>query len=551
MSAVTQLIESLRNALSVELERPAVPPALQREIERLEHGMRTGGGRPPSDRMRAAVSLFRSTQDAAGLAEARLVCFGCVEREAPPQPLLIEEERAFPRLLEVVERYVSEPRAFRRCYRGLLHAYFSYDVEAEAVSETGRRNWEALRTYLETRMLAIHVEGTAPEWVETIAEHRNLLTQDPASRYAAALLNGESAELDQIRSRLEISQESWLPRRMVLAQIERAVQEGDHIFKGRINGLLKMLEGYDLLVEKALSLILNRYAELRAPQEHAALRDFSVGRWGNPWFERKAANWSRVTPVARQLVVGWLKLDLIREFFATLSDDRAADQRRVEFWKRYHEQIHDMYFALGSVARYARGPDAVRLHQRMGNHLLSLRKGGGSANNAFIMIIGDLVAVEFGTKGNACYLYGRDALPFMLSGEVAGDREGLKADRHLDRLRHIDSGYETWEAKFARALSARGIKIDEPRSAPSAPSAPPPSLPPKREERPPPPTSLTPATLGAFARTLRVNWVDHSQVAGNVTVFYDKELGAAADQLRKWGFQFSEQRSRWWRKGWK
>jgi hypothetical protein len=37
-------------------------------------------------------------------------------------------------------------------------------------------------------------------------------------------------------------------------------------------------------------------------------------------------------------------------------------------------------------------------------------------NNAFIMCIGEHVVVEFGLKGNACFIFKRDRLPFRCSG---------------------------------------------------------------------------------------------------------------------------------------
>ena len=81
--------------------------------------------------------------------QALLVCFGCLDPVLPAEARLIEDGYRFPELLGGVEAYLSNPRAFRRCYRGLLNAYFGYDSETARFA--GKDNWGRLRTYLRDR----------------------------------------------------------------------------------------------------------------------------------------------------------------------------------------------------------------------------------------------------------------------------------------------------------------------------------------------------------------------------------------------------------------
>jgi hypothetical protein len=98
---------------------------LTKEIERLKGWI---GGRasekPALDLVLEALQHFDQSLVISGLREAQLVCYGCVEPYGDKKNRLIEDERRFPRLLDCIEKYRPSPRAFRRCYRGLLSGYF-------------------------------------------------------------------------------------------------------------------------------------------------------------------------------------------------------------------------------------------------------------------------------------------------------------------------------------------------------------------------------------------------------------------------------------------
>jgi hypothetical protein len=458
---VTIELRRLKVSLEVSMGRsihlPHVPKQLEKEYEQLKVWLGgAGGGRPPRDRMRDAVAAFQQTGILDSLGDARLVCFGAVERFAEAQPCLIEDQGAFPRLLAEVDRFSVDPRAFRRCYRGLLHGYFVYDPDAGG--RHGRRNWQQLRGYLGGRLDRIRAEGTQPEWVDMILAHRNLVSEDPVTRYGASMLRGNSTEFEGVRSTLEIDSSSWVIRQLVLARVKAATQQSDEHFKPFVSGLLEMLEGYPLQKDEGLAMLLERYASLSSVVEHVDLRDCSVGVWGNPSLAMNEPRWSRVKPATRTMVRNWLNLNLIRQFFSVLAEDRNTDQRRVRFWEKYHTLIDDIYFALGPRAASSRLADIRRLREQMGNRLLTLSRPGKPTNNAFVMRMGSYLVVEFGVTGNACQVFRADQLPFALAGEVAGDGTGLKHPSRSHWLPHRDSGSETWEEEFRRVLAGLGIR---------------------------------------------------------------------------------------------
>jgi hypothetical protein len=246
------------------------------------------------------------------------------------------------------------------------------------------------------------------------------------------------------------------------------------------------------------------------------------------------------------MIAAWATLDIIRQFFEVLSDDRQTDKRRLEFWQRYHEQIQGVYFALGSAAMNARDADSRRIREQMGDHLLTLKRGGNVSNNAFIMQMGDVVAVEFGVKGNACYLYKKSALPFVLRGEVTP--EELRSADSLDRLTHAD-GYNKWEEKFATALARLGIHPTaglHPRTRTGPAQGRTQELPQYR----PADSGFSRQAMHQFLKEHALMVVDNTQKGGIISVMTSQETGLVATTLKGWGFSFSRNRELWWRKGW-
>ena len=193
------------------------------------------------------------------------------------------------------------------------------------------------------------------------------------------------------------------------------------------------------------------------------------------------------------MVSDWLKLEFIETFFTKLAEDGLGDRRRMEFWKRYVKAIDNIEFALGSTARNARDRDFVALRKKMEGLICHLDAAG--SNNAFIMRMGDLVAVEFSGMGNALYGYdARRTVPFDTAEPLRlpqYDHNSLKQkNRSILWLSHQDgiNGWAKWEQMFdAKLREEFGIKpqtvatrVARPTSSP--PNQPPENLPSRREQ---------------------------------------------------------------------
>ena len=141
------------------------------------------------------------------------------------------------------------------------------------------------------------------------------------------------------------------------------------------------------------------------------------------------------------MVAEWLKLEFIETFFTLLAEEGTGDRRRLEFWKRYVNQIDHINFALGNDARSSSTKDFAVLREKMQGLTVPLIDPI-SSNNAFIMTIGDLVVVEFSGRANALYGYdGRQGLPFDLERPVVVVKDGRNSLKNSERrlwLKHRD-----------------------------------------------------------------------------------------------------------------
>lgn len=558
MSAL-DLLKQVLGRVNSQLLRPedATPFSdIETEVQKLEAwlGGAARGATPARDLIREAVLHFYTSHQLPNLRQARLVCFGCTEFFGPNRFRLIEDEVRFTTMLSLVDDYHGEPRAFRRCYRGLLFSYFVYDADEADVPPVGRRNWTMLRSYLHKRVAGIAAPGVMPDWVRAIQEHDALLTDDPCGRYGLAALTEDGAILEEFRSRLAISDASWVVRKLVMAQVDAATRQSHAGFVRWIPSVLKLLDAHKFLLAEGLAKVLARYSRITPRESHPELRDFSITAWGNPWLTLNDAKWGRVEPAVRDMVSGWLKLDFIRQFFNLLSEDRATDTRRLRFWERFVDHIDDMYFALGSDAASNISPDFKLLRQKMEGRRLTLNRSGSPSNNAFIMMLGQYAIVEFGITGNACFIFDRARLPFALSGQVAGDTSALKHRDRVSRLRHANTRHGKWEREFERELHhlLQG-RTRAPATTHRAAQQPEPE-----EQRAAPETILrvngeliertfSRRTFWDFIDRHKLRHADNRAGHGALWVLTDKSNKVVTAQLTEWGFKYSESKPGWWK----
>lgn len=510
---------------------------IEREVKQLKHWLAGSGEALPSvDLIQAALKRFQATGTLDNLKDARLVCRGVATPIGNSPVSIIDTRKLFPVLLECVSQFLGEPRKFRRCYRGLLASYFAFDPEAASGREDPLNNWKQLRLYLLRHLPDIQTAGTDPDWVRTIGAHHNLLTEQPAERYGRDFLAGQTEQFTEAETQLSISGASWLGRAVVSAMVRAATQMDDGGFKQYMPGLLQKLEEprHASLLDTSLAQLLERYSQTTPLVMHPVLCNFAIAHWKNPWVNKHHARWQMVSETARKMVADWLKLDFLKQFFELLSTDGSNDTRRLDFWARYHQRIDDMYFVLGPYAMNNRSPAFVELRKKMEGRLFSLSGGGATENNAFIMTMGDYAFIEFGSMGNAAYVYRLSiGLPFDLTRSKAFSSAELKnKDRTLARLTHKDNmhGYDRWERRFdadlflSYGIRARDDELPEPWRTGSYLA------------------SGVPRNVEAFCRAFGFIQEDRRNDGGQFWIKADDKHPTANAQLRSWGFSYRGER---------
>ena len=476
-------LEALRDRLTAALDPRQIfhaptwgdPQAMTEALRSVKRDFgRSDGDAPTPDLLRASLLRFVRDQGTTNFTELKYVCSGITVPVGKDQWRVIDQPPLFDGLLKLVNKDATTPKQFRRCYQGLLGGYFKFDRYAKG-ADAGSANWLRLRGYLDNNLQPMAKvasdRGTTPDWLQTLSDHRNLLTDDPCSRYADGLSNGDSEELKEVCAGLGIEGSSWVWQDAFMAYVRLVCGRKDSTFREGLPGILNFVNGgADLKLPEALAiqataLSVTRYAKCADKQEHASLRDTCVHWIGNPWLKRTAWDSQVNYEPAREMVNSWLIKRLIQDFFEVLAEDGSADRRRLDYWLKWEPKISEMWFFLGRDAQSNPSSEFKDIRARMGSSAKQLVEKPRPENNAVVMKIGPLVVIEFTTKNNAMFIYNA-ASTLTDMGETNRTTYRLKnLDGALGRYSHVG----TWEYSFDRSMD-RALRAADQWPASSSPA---------------------------------------------------------------------------------
>lgn len=461
------------------LDRPAVsgnPRAMDLALREIRRAFGDHDYAPPLDQLKIALRGFFANRKDLTPTQVKYVCYGVTVPLDDTQDgkRIIDDRGLFDALLEVLCNYETQERRFRNCYQGLLQGYFGFKRDPSGKS-SAHANWIDLRCYLSERLPAMHASATCrgfvPVWLDTLSKHRNLLTDDPCGRYADKFEAGKTDELSALFDGLGINSNSWVWDEVVMAYLRSVCERGDAEFHDALRCVLPFLSGKatiklpQLLATRAAAMVVARYAQCQNQPEHDGLRDVCVALIGNPWLDPTAWHARVNHEPARQMVEGWLKRRLIKDFFEVLAKDGAADLRRLHYWLKWEPQISDMWFVLGDDAQNNRTAAFSNVRKRMGSKERALWRATAE-NNAFIMRIGPLIVIEFGVTGNACFVFSDSAVPVDLRTRAFNLRDLKDASLMLEKLAH----HSGWERRFDSTLNLLLQSASASKHAPGASS---------------------------------------------------------------------------------
>lgn len=558
MSALDHLASLLRPAVQEGAKTMTPSRGIDEAIAAMEARTKSRKGSALSeDYQLETLRHFWQSQEVKSFRDAYLLSWSLCLPHRPQGACVMEDRPRLERVLEGVDAWVSRPSAYRRCYQGLVKSYFTYDAIADGTALTGRKNWVLLREYLHERNRLIKDRNLNPEWVDTAVENKRLFGEQPCEPYVDALLRDDTGYIEHLCEQLGIGKASWFLRELVLAQVKGATRLNHTQFQALLPRMLELLAVNEVLRDRGMILLLDRYAEVPNAALHQRLRDHSVAWWGNPWLPSNRTRWGGVAPEARAMVADWLKLEFIETFFTKLAEDGLGDPRRMNFWKRYVKSIDHIEFALGSSARNSREQDFVALRKKMTGLVRELDASG--ANNAFIMSMGSLVAVEFSGLGNA--LYGYDAkrsVPFdttqTLRLEVNGQNSLKQKSKSILWLSHQDGihNWDKWEDMFEATLAKEfGIKPTDsvPRATRAATKLPSTSQSSQETNQHAARAKSQPYSRSALAGLAREHGLeidDKTSIGGNLWVRGGENDEIVNQVLAHWGFRKKAGKG-WWK----
>lgn len=525
---------------------PGVPTMLKlaEELAKRPKSKLAMSTRINDDRVVQAIRRFRDGNDYLDYRMMRLVTYGCCRWIETDQYAIVSDPLAIRRLCSSVASYADNPRALRRLYLGLLKSYFECERHAGWFSAGAQTGTEALRRYLAENKEATCGILPTLQRLEVLRTYPQLLEPDPGRHFARGWLAGQHEEFIWVTEKLEISGASWIASETVKAALTEACHKDDPSFKAYIPAFLSAAsdQRFQPIRDDIYEGLLTRYAAMPSPAPHPQLRDALIVAWKNPWMSRNDGAWGRVSEHARNLVAGWLKLELIHQFFEVLSEDGRQDRRRFEFWKSYYEHIDDVYFALGSDAYYSKHPDLAQLRRAAEDRVLELTSAP-PRTHAFVMCMGERVVVEFSQNGHAVHTFPKRSLqigPTTKSINLSSLKIAMGHDRWIHR--------GDWEDDFHHRLAK---KSERPKSALTS-STPPGGRGTASKWATQSTTQHTwldsrrDSEIFVFARMQNIRLQDRRPLGGNLWLFYLGQERAIIARLEDWGFAFAKGKG-WWR----
>lgn len=233
-------------------------------------------GSIPADHKQEAVRRFWDRQEILNFRDAYLLSWSLCIPHRPQGTCVMEDRPRLERVLEGADEYSNRPKAYRRCYQGLVSSYFGYEPTSDEGKRAAKENWRMFRDYLRDRRSIIAEPEVNPDWVQTAQENPELFAPDPYAPYVDLLLSGNAGAIDQLSEHLGIGKESWFLRGLIMAQVRRAAQLEDRAFLQYLPRLLEVLAGNGILRDAGLILLIDRYADVAGRPLHLLLRDMTV-----------------------------------------------------------------------------------------------------------------------------------------------------------------------------------------------------------------------------------------------------------------------------------
>lgn len=380
------------------------------------------------------------TMDDLSIREKKNVCWGMgsvIDEIGIP----LEITHIFSKIEQFLIDSIKSGNIRKSILTGIMFSYFNYKHGGK---ECELENWMLLRKYIYEyiRYFIEHNTDHKKIWLENIWRYQWLLSKKPLVHLRNNFLT--SFTIRQASNYLKIPDQSWLWRDIALSKANEIATLDEGTFGNKIVFYLEISDLFRFHSNEILVALLERYHKsTKSYIPHNELKDRAIAKWGNPQLWRNRANWNKyVSDEILHMVSNWIASEDLQHFFDVLADaDEDVDHDRLNFWRDYINSMTFTKIYLGRDALYDNTPVLKEFKAKNKDRLGILYNQKDA--NAFLMKIEDLYIVEFSKKGNACFIYNKNDIPFEIDWKEIQFSQLKNPNRSLKRFTHSRGRWQT------------------------------------------------------------------------------------------------------------
>lgn len=382
-------------------------PKLENILSKISIGQIKKEKEPKSEKVIKAIKQLLNSPESLSKNDWRLIFWGLNFKVSGK--CLIDSDQCVESVMKKIDHLTKLKEMTKREWIALCAGYFDYAKPSE-----DNINWISLRKALVKSFTALEKNQTKSRpWIEIVKNNIYLLSNAADKEFAKLIVHNDTVSISNINQIFPISDASWIWKKTFSSLDSTFEKINDQKYLSYLSDLMHLLSKYPVHRNAILSSLLTRYHKSKYRlTTHNVLKHAALEIWGSPQLKTSKNTWLvNVSPDVVNMVLRWFAKDDLEHFFKLLKTEYGVDQRRLNFWIDYVDQISFTKIVLGRDALWNNSTDFKDFRNENKGRLSELLSATAN-NNAFIMQIKDYWFVEFSETGNACYVYEDDTLPF-------------------------------------------------------------------------------------------------------------------------------------------
>lgn len=386
-------------------------PKLENILSKISIGQIKKEKEPKSEIVIKAIQQLLNSPESLSKNDWRLIFWGLnfkINGEC-----LIDSDQFVESVMKKIDDLTKLKEITKREWFALCAGYFDYAKPSE-----DNIKWISLRKALVKSFAVLEKNQTKSRpWIEIVKNNIYLLSNVADKEFAKLIVHNDAVSISNINQTFPISDASWIWKKTFSSLDSTFEKIDDQKYLSYLPDLMHLILKYPVHRNVILSALLTRYHKSKYRlTTHNVLKHAALDIWGSPQLKTSKNTWLvNVSSDVVNMVLRWFAKDDLEHFFKLLKTEEGVDQRRLNFWIDYVDQITFTKIVLGRDALTNNSSDFRDFRSENKGRLSELLSATAN-NNAFIMQLKNYWFVEFSETGNACYVYHEDSLPFN-SGE--------------------------------------------------------------------------------------------------------------------------------------